>query len=248
MSAEQPAHASSPFPDEALTKAILSSPPFVPVEGVINFRDLGLAASLPLPPSNAPPTTQIRPGIVYRSGELTRLTPTGVTKLQELGIRAIFDFRSRSEVKKYAGQTPPLPPDSGIAIHTVPVSEKDEYDPGVLARRVAKFEKDEKEAFAELYEGIFENGRKAFGIVLRWIRDHPGEACLVHCTGEYLFSLVLFFMICCGRHVELSLCLLTDLSLIGLPDIHVSILRPGVRKQSRATIIVFCLAQRCAAD
>lgn len=59
------------------------------IEGSHNLRDLGgIESSL---------GGQIRPGLVFRSGSLERLTPSGVNALVALGIGTIFDFRSAAE-------------------------------------------------------------------------------------------------------------------------------------------------------
>ena len=103
----------------------LSSPPFVPVEGVINFRDLGLSS-----------TNQVRPGLLFRSGELTHLTPTGAETLAaSLNISAVFDLRSETEVNTFASCTPDIPALRDVQFFKVPVSDGIEYDPAVLAAR-----------------------------------------------------------------------------------------------------------------
>lgn len=103
----------------------LSSPPFIPVEGVINFRDLGLSS-----------TNQIHPGLLFRSGELTHLTPAGADTLaSSLHIRAVFDLRSETEVNTFASRTPDAPALRNVQFFNVPVSDGIEYDPAVLAAR-----------------------------------------------------------------------------------------------------------------
>ena len=46
----------------------------------------------------------------------------------------------------------------------------------------------ETQAFATLYSEILENGAPAFETIFKHIRDNPGSACLVHCTGNFQFS------------------------------------------------------------
>ena len=62
--------------------AILSKAPFHPVPGLINSR------WLPYP---------VRPEYVFRSGALEHLTPEGEKTLVDLGIKTIFDLRSKQE-------------------------------------------------------------------------------------------------------------------------------------------------------
>lgn len=115
--------------------AILAAPPFHTVDGVINFRDYGLSASiassslstsstfssLSSPPSTSTPTPtspstsgngnttpRIRERVLFRSGELARLTRKGVEELSALGVHTVFDLRSASEVAKYDSATPAI--------------------------------------------------------------------------------------------------------------------------------------------
>lgn len=79
----------------------LPSPPFIEVEGISNFRDIG---GYPVQsPSDSPggrATRSIRRGLIFRSGEPTRLTRSGMQKLQSMGVTTIFDLRSAAEALK----------------------------------------------------------------------------------------------------------------------------------------------------
>ena len=66
------------------------SPPFVVVEGVRMFRDVGGYRTAF--------DQTVRPGLVYRSGEPSKMTQQGKEAFVKLGIRKIFDFRSPIEV------------------------------------------------------------------------------------------------------------------------------------------------------
>lgn len=113
--------------DPAVVQKTLSSPPFIPVEGVINFRDLGLSAAS---------GSAIRPGLLFRSGELTRISPRGAATLaRELGVRTVFDLRSETEVAKFASATPSVEGLNEVVFVSAPVSEGPDYDPATLAMR-----------------------------------------------------------------------------------------------------------------
>ena len=123
-------------PDEEVVQRTLSSPPFHTVEGVINFRDFGILSSPPISHQNLEKSSQIppiRPGVLFRSGELTRLTDKGKAKLKELGITTVFDLRSESEIRKYQSSTPAI---DGVRFVHVPVTDTEEYDPMALAARL----------------------------------------------------------------------------------------------------------------
>lgn len=62
-------------------------PPFVMIEGVRMFRDIGGA-----------PTGVVRSGLVYRSGEPSKMTWQGARDFMKLGIKKVFDFRSPVEI------------------------------------------------------------------------------------------------------------------------------------------------------
>lgn len=77
-------------PEEIQEK--LSSPPFVVVDGIINIRDIGGYTS------QYEPSRIVKRLSVFRAGEPSRITETGIAKLKALGIRKIFDVRSNVEI------------------------------------------------------------------------------------------------------------------------------------------------------
>ncbi|MCV7258640.1 tyrosine-protein phosphatase [Mycobacterium shimoidei] len=78
----------------------------VELSGAVNFRDVGLSVG-------------IRPGRLFRSGELSQLDDDGRRALRELGITDVADLRSRREVERRGpGQVP-----NGVAIHLLPIPD-----------------------------------------------------------------------------------------------------------------------------
>lgn len=77
----------SPSPEADMA---FPSPPFVNIEGVRMFRDIG----------GYPAATDkiVRPGLLYRSGEPSKMTEHGKASFLLLGIKKIFDFRSPIEI------------------------------------------------------------------------------------------------------------------------------------------------------
>lgn len=63
-----------------------------------NFRDIG-----GIPASNG---KVVKRGMLYRSGDLSRLTEEDIRRIEEIGIRMIIDFRSDRELLNYP--TPPI--------------------------------------------------------------------------------------------------------------------------------------------
>ncbi|KAG7097323.1 hypothetical protein E1B28_004682 [Marasmius oreades] len=159
--------------DPSYVQEILSRPPFVTIDGVINVRDLGGH------PSSLPDKIT-RHRTVFRSAELAGITEKGKEQLKELGITRVFDLRSDTEIEKYNSSLPPM---DGIEIVRSPVFSKEDYSPEMMAKRYKLYASGKTEAFMELYSQILEHGERAFGAVLRHIRDRPTEGCIFHCTA-----------------------------------------------------------------
>ncbi|KAI0638416.1 protein-tyrosine phosphatase-like protein [Trametes polyzona] len=153
----------------------LSKPPFVSIDGVVNVRDLG---SYP----TSYPGMVTRPRLVYRSGEVSHITPEGVRmrQLRELGITTIYDLRSETEMHRYET---PIPTVDGVEIVHIPVFKTEDYSPEAMAKRFELYASGKTEAFMILYSQILDNAGPAFGVVLRHIRDRPDAPCLFHCTA-----------------------------------------------------------------
>jgi hypothetical protein len=113
---------SIPAPDVAENQKILSSLPFVVVEGVINIRALGGYAS-----SN--PDLVVKPLSIFRAGELSNITNHGREQLHALKITKVFDMRSDSEISSYKTESPVI---EGVKFIRAPISSKAAYDPASL--------------------------------------------------------------------------------------------------------------------
>jgi protein-tyrosine phosphatase len=85
------------------------------LQGAWNFRDV------------ADSTGVVRPGRLFRSGELSDLGDDGRDELNRLGLTDVADLRSRREVERHG---PGLVPD-GVQIHLLPIPDlgPDELDP-----------------------------------------------------------------------------------------------------------------------
>ncbi|KDQ64425.1 hypothetical protein JAAARDRAFT_28056 [Jaapia argillacea MUCL 33604] len=159
--------------DPVYVEERLSRPPFVRCSGVYNIRHLGGYVSNEL-------GGETRPNFVFRSAELSGITEKGKEQLRALGITTVFDLRSDTEMEKYNS---PIPNIEGVEVVRVPVFQKEDYSPEMMAKRFELYSSGKTEAFMELYSQILDNGGEAFGTILRHIRDRPSEACVVHCTA-----------------------------------------------------------------
>ncbi|KAF9567361.1 hypothetical protein CPC08DRAFT_681195 [Agrocybe pediades] len=160
--------------DPAYVQEVLSKPPFVTLDGVINVRDLG----------NYPSTIErgkiTRPGYLFRSAEVSSITEDGKARMRELGITTIFDLRSDTEIRKY---NTPMPEIDGVQILHIPVFKTEDYSPEMMAKRYQLYASGKNEAFIELYSQILDHGGHAFGAILRHVKDKPNESRLFHCTA-----------------------------------------------------------------
>jgi protein-tyrosine phosphatase len=100
------------------------------LSGAWNFRDV------------ADGTAGLRPGRLFRSGELSRLDDDGRTTLLQLGITDVADLRATREV---ARRGPGLVPD-GIEVHLLPFPDLGDDDP-------TDAEAPHESAFRKLFEG-----------------------------------------------------------------------------------------------
>ncbi|KIY69715.1 hypothetical protein CYLTODRAFT_430268 [Cylindrobasidium torrendii FP15055 ss-10] len=160
--------------DASYVAQVLSKHPFLTIPGVINVRDLGLYQS------TTHPGKVTRPLVALRSAELSAITDEGKMQLRALNVKTVFDLRSDTELEKYAA---PLPIIEGVSVVRIPVFQKEDYSPEMMAKRFQLYASGKTEAFMELYTQILDNAGSSVSAVLRHIRDHPNEGCIFHCTA-----------------------------------------------------------------
>lgn len=98
--------------------------PFVQVEGVFNIRTAGnFRVDL---------ERSVKPFLIFRSGELSKITEQGIQQLIALKIKTVFDFRSKLEVAAFKSATPAI---EGITFINVPMSQDRFFDPVTMALR-----------------------------------------------------------------------------------------------------------------
>ncbi|KAF7716028.1 Uncharacterized protein PECH_008670 [Penicillium ucsense] len=150
-----------PIPESTVSK-IISLPPFIPLGGVSNFRDLSYENNL-------------RPGYVYRSANLSDITDDGKRMLaDELGVTTIFDLRNESERVKA-----PAPQIDEIETVWEPYGGK----PASLSLRDFAGNDHGVRGFVQMYSGILEASAPAFRQVFLHIRDQPHDPFVFHCSA-----------------------------------------------------------------
>lgn len=142
---------------------VLTSPPFVFVDGTFNTRDLGLVPGSPL-----------RAGFAFRSGALFRLTDNGRAVLEgKLGIKRVFDLRSPEE-----RGVAPDPELEGVENTWIESSRPDSTPD--LDRFIPS---EGAEGYREMYLEVIDVYRESWKAILEHVRDRPNDPFLVHCTG-----------------------------------------------------------------
>lgn len=118
------------------TATSLPSPPFVHLEGIPNFRDLGGW------PIGGDSNKSVRRGFIYRCGEPTKATDADLEKIRSLNISSIYDLRSRPEIEKFqvSGPTASTKEWPGVKRVYNPVFPEESWDPVSLASRHADYQ------------------------------------------------------------------------------------------------------------
>lgn len=154
----------TPIPQPLVTR-ITSLPPFIPIQGVSNFRDL------------SHDDNKLRPGFVYRSGNLSDIWGAGKSIIAtELGITTIFDLRNEGERQKA-----PPPSITGVETIWLPYGAR----PATLNLRDFAGEDKGAAGFVKMYFGILEAAAPCFTEIFKHIRDNPDDPFIVHCSGTF---------------------------------------------------------------
>lgn len=140
------------------------------LEGALNFRDIG--------GHGTQNNLWLKRGLLFRAGELTKLTKSDIGELRRLGIKTILDFRTPNERKskpdKFSGFTCiniPLYPTSG--------------DPGGLRRFLSLFDKkiDYEVVVREFYDRVAFGHTARIRRIIDILSVEAHLPALIHCTG-----------------------------------------------------------------
>ncbi|QSZ37093.1 hypothetical protein DSL72_009185 [Monilinia vaccinii-corymbosi] len=190
-------------------------PPFITVEGIPNFRDLG---GYPL--ASGPNSQSIRQGIVYRCGEPQKVTENGIATMQQLGITHIYDLRSQDELNKgVAAGRGGVVEWEGCQRVFAPVFLEQDFSPEKIAIRYRNYTSKGTDGFTRAYADILNSAPTSYRTILLHLANQPNKPLIVHCTAGKDRTGVLCALI-------LSLCGVDDevvareysLTEIGLPQ------------------------------
>jgi protein-tyrosine phosphatase len=145
----------------------------VPLEGSVNFRDLG--------GYETSDGRRLRWGQVFRSDHLGRLTDRDVAYLQRMGVRLVCDFRTPAEAKKLPDRYPP--PHRGRRLH-LPI-QHGEFDPADTFERIKNGDIEwMTEAFMiKGYLNNIDDFAPAWSTFFKTLADGSKRPLVFHCTG-----------------------------------------------------------------
>lgn len=157
----------------------------LPIGGTQNFRDLGGYTGLD--------GRTVRYGLLYRSDQLSRLTPGGIADIRELGIQTIVDLRSLPEIKK----SPNMDFGARRTLHCDPSAETAELaasfqasagdEDRMLIESIQQggVIKDPDEGMLKQYRRFANDSKciRAFGELMRMVCDPAMIPLVFHCRG-----------------------------------------------------------------
>ena len=130
----------------------------------------------------------VKPGMLIRSGELSRLTDHDVQRLSDLGLKTVVDFRTDYEKKEKPDAAGP-----GVSYVDCPILEQmtgitreqtgNEIPP--FFRAAISAGKDAEDRMTDLYLPLVESeySTSHYAEFLRLVLHHEGGAFLYHCTA-----------------------------------------------------------------
>ena len=143
----------------------------VPLEGTLNFRDLG----------GYPAAGGVtRWGAVYRSDRLNELTDADLTHLGEIGLRTVCDFRYDREVEADPSRLPPGARIVRLTVGSAPGDNPRNLEDLIRAGEITQVS---TASMAAGYLAMLENQAALFGDLIRLVGQEEHHAVVIHCTA-----------------------------------------------------------------
>jgi protein-tyrosine phosphatase len=139
----------------------------LPIEGVYNIRDMG--------GYRTGDGKTVRWDLVIRAGELNKMSPGGVTYLEELGIKTVVDFRVAAE----KDAAPSVPIGSVQRTYYFPIETGSWADSSILIQTL-----EQNEQFLVVGNRFFvESCQEQYRDFFRLLQDEQNLPLLFHCTA-----------------------------------------------------------------
>ncbi len=143
----------------------------VPLEGKLNFRDLG----------GYPAAGGVtRWGVLYRSDRLNALTEADVAHLGDLGLKTVCDFRYDREVEEDPSRLPVGASVVRLAVGSAPGDNPRSLEDLIRAGEITHVT---AETMAAGYLSMLEQQAGLFGDLLRVVADPANHPVVIHCTA-----------------------------------------------------------------
>lgn len=136
------------------------------VDGAFNVRDVGGL--------RARDGRLVARGMVYRAGDLGRLSRAGAERLRELGVLTVVDLRRDPEIQRH-GRYPFE--EHGIVYRHLPLLDTGAIEPE------ARHDQVPPDVLDRLYRRLAGEGGQNLGQVLRWLAEPAGLPAVVHCVA-----------------------------------------------------------------
>jgi len=151
---------------------VASAEPII-LEGQPNFRDIG--------GYKTSDGRTVKKGVVYRSGELPRLTDEDVQKLDELGIKTVINFLTSSEIESRGRDR--LPADVNEIPMPMETGNMGELAEAIsYARATGDFTEVPPELNAEIHRILTDKGREYYADLLRELAKPGSKPLVFHCS------------------------------------------------------------------
>jgi protein-tyrosine phosphatase len=138
----------------------------IDVDGTFNVRDLGGLRTRR--------GDIVRPGLLYRAGDLGRLTPEGARRLRDLGVVSVLDLRTTAEVERH-GRFPFER--YGIAHLHVPLRESRSVEPEAVPPDVPP------DVLLSISQQIADEGAAPIVRVLTLLAGEQPLPAVLHCVA-----------------------------------------------------------------
>ncbi len=143
----------------------------VPLEGTLNFRDLG----------GYPASSGVtRWGLVYRSDKLSALSDADLEHLAGLGLRTVCDFRYDRELDEDPSRLPVGATVVRLAVGSAPGDNPRNLEDMIRAGEITQVT---AQSMAVGYLAMLENQAALFGDLIRIVAEAEQHPVVIHCTA-----------------------------------------------------------------